>query len=330
MRFDWKKFCDQHRIPYLTRGPNTGRNHISIHCVFCGDADPSEHMGLSLDIQKPVWGCLRNPQHRGGNPRRLVQRLLQCSYEQALSIIATHDVTVPDEFDTLLQKQEQPAATTFPSPLVFPKEFRDFKTLSRYTSKFLDYVARGRGFGADADNVCRMYELRYALTGDYAWRIIIPVYDTNGQLRNWVGRAIHEGAELRYRNAVNSGKALLFNEARARHCASKTSTVFVVEGVWDCMKMDYYGERNGGTSVAILGTSVTEEQLVRLALLGREFKRIVLLMDPEAFGVNVFIESALSGMSRAETVLGEVPSSVEDPGALTPSQVDALCRKYCL
>ena len=178
--------------------------------------------------------------------------------------------------------------------------------------------------------VCKLYVLRYALTGDYAWRIIAPVFDTEQNLRNWIGRAIHKDAQLRYRNAVNSGKTLLFNEPRVRGLASKVKTMFVVEGVWDCMKVDYYGEQHGGGSVAILGTSITEEQLTRLALLGQEVERIVILMDPEAFGVNVFIESALSGMSRAETVLGQLPVGVEDPGALTPAQVGALCKKYVL
>lgn len=332
MKFDWLTFCNQNQIHYVTSGPNTGRNNISVKCPWCGDADPSQHLGLSLDVNNPVWGCLRNPQHRGANPRRLVQRLLRCSFEAAVNLVKAQNIALPDDFDTLLTTRAgvETVAVTTPTPFVRPKEFRDFDTLSRYTMRFVDYIAEERGFGEDALAVCKQYGLWYALTGDYAWRIITPVYDVDQQLRNWVGRAVQQDAVLRYRNATESDKTLLFNEPRARQLCFQCPTLFVVEGVWDCMKVDFYGSKNYATSVAILGTSITQEQLARLSLLARMFKRVVVLMDPTAFDVGLFIESALSGTSRTETVLGAIPNTVEDPGALAPQEVETLCRTYCV
>ena len=333
MKFDWLKFCNQYHIPYVTSGPNTARGNISVQCPWCGESDPSQHLGLSLKIQNPVWGCFRNPQHRGLAPRRLVQRLLQCSYEQATNIVKLHNTAVPDDFESLIDNNFRDPSLEKPTvipPVIFPKEFRSFQTISKYSKKFLEYVSSERGFGEDAEEACQTYNLHYALTGDYAWRIIIPVYDDKGVLRNWVGRAISPNTSLRYKNLAGTGKDLLFNEHRAREVARDYETVFVVEGPWDCMKIDFYGKifNYRVTCVALLGTSITREQVSRVALLGNVFEKIVLLMDPEAADVNVFIEDSLAGVTRAKVLVGQLPPGVEDPGALIPSQVDVLCKKY--
>lgn len=328
MQFGWLRFCTEYRIPFVTRGPNVGRNNIGIRCPYCGNADPSEHLGLSLDIKNPAWGCLRNPQHRGRDPRRLVQTLLRCGYQQALSIVKTHNTAVPDDFDALAGNITTSPREQKPSEeLFFPKAFKPLASAeSKYAEQFLNYVAGNRGFGKDAAAVCEQYQLHYALTGEQAWRIIIPIHDGDGVLQNWTGRAIHETAILRYKNASDSGKGLLFNENLCRSLPFRIRTLFVVEGPWDCIKVDFYAHTYHCACVAILGTSITEEQLARLALLDIADK-ICILMDPEAFNINFLIESTLSGISRVPISLGWLPNTVEDPGALTPKQVGIVCNK---
>lgn len=328
LKFDWVKFCTQYKIPFVTSGPNVARKNIGIQCPWCGDADPSHHLGLSKESTS--WGCFRNPGHRGRNPRRLVQRLLHCSYQQAVSIVSSYNIAVPDDFDTIfvkpeLNKHEQDEKD---SPLIFPKAFHPFTPpiISRYEDQFLRYLAK-RGFGEDVYEVCKRYSLRYALTGDYAWRLLFPVYDTEGCLRNWSGRVIRDGIlGPRYKNATNSRKDLLYNENLV--VKEKPGTIFVVEGPLDCVKIDYYGQKYGCGAVATLGTSITPEQVARVALLGNKVKHLVLLMDPEAFNINTMVEGMLAGVTTAKVLLGSIPDDVEDPGALTQNQVEFLCNKY--
>ncbi len=328
MRFDWLKFCTEYRIPFVTRGPNVARGNLAVKCPWCGTSDPSEHLGLSLDVKNPAWGCLRNPQHRGRDPRRLVQTLLRCGYQQALNIVKTHNTAVPDDFDALADNITITSHEQKPSEkLFFPREFKPLASAkSKYAEQFLNYVAGNRGFGKDAVAVCEQYQLHYALTGEQAWRIIIPIHDGDGVLQNWTGRAIHETATLRYKNASDSGKGLLFNEALVRTLPFRIRTLFVVEGPFDCIKLDFYAHSHHCACVAILGTSITEEQLARIALLDIADK-ICILMDPEAFNINVLIESSLSGVSRMPVFAGWLPKDVEDPGALTPKQVGVVCNK---
>ena len=70
-------FLDHNRIPYRTNGPNCAKGHVVIKCPFCGDEDPSEHLGIQLSTG--YWGCWRNSSHRGRRPHRLIMRLLGCN-----------------------------------------------------------------------------------------------------------------------------------------------------------------------------------------------------------------------------------------------------------
>ena len=45
----------QKKIPYVTTGPNVARGHFAIKCPFCGEADPSEHLGIEESTGR--WGC---------------------------------------------------------------------------------------------------------------------------------------------------------------------------------------------------------------------------------------------------------------------------------
>src|SRR5437773_2381680 len=98
---NWEKLLSNNGIEYVTSGSNTKRGEISVKCPFCGDDDPSEHMGISLT--KDVWGCHRNAQHRGKNLRRLISALLGCSSSQAAIIVQQYNQSDPDDLEVALQ-----------------------------------------------------------------------------------------------------------------------------------------------------------------------------------------------------------------------------------
>src|SRR5882672_3402022 len=84
MKFDWRGFLDSRRIHYRTQGPNTPTGDVSIRCPFCGDADHSEHMVISMSGQG--WHCWRVHNHKGGHPAKLVSALLRCSISEAYKL----------------------------------------------------------------------------------------------------------------------------------------------------------------------------------------------------------------------------------------------------
>src|ERR1700678_739755 len=93
--FDWVAFLSSRNIHYETRGPNVAHGNVTVHCPFCGPADSSTHMSIS--IEGHGWRCWRNHSHKGKNPVRLVQAILGCSWEVANATVGNSSY-IPSDF----------------------------------------------------------------------------------------------------------------------------------------------------------------------------------------------------------------------------------------
>lgn len=116
----------------------------------------------------------------------------------------------------------------------------------------------------------------YAGPGLMSQRLVIPIDDEAGRLVGYCGRSLG-GSEPRYRFPAGFAKSqLLFNLHRAS--ATQQSSVIVVEGFFDCLKV----YEAGFTSVvALMGIALYEHQ--RRLLLQR-FRQVVLMLDGDATG----------------------------------------------
>ena len=331
--FDWVRFVRDHNIPFVTSGPNTAQGHISIKCPYCGSSDPSQHMGLSKDTSAPVWGCLRNSGHRGRNPRRLVQRLLGVSFGAASALVEETQKVNVDALDVAIRalSPHDPlyrAQNRKRTAVSFPKTFRKFegRVSDRYSMQFLNYVA-GRGFGQDSLDVCQHYDLRYAMTGDYAYRVIFPVY-FEGELFSWTGRTIGS-AIPRYMTMADSGKELLYNWDNAAEQIGECRHLIFAEGPFDVVKLDYYGTPLGFTCVGGLGTALSREQIILLSSLAKGFTRCWVMLDNEfdatmqGFALAQEVE-ALSGVRTRNVSLRKY--GMKDPGEMLSGTVLTVLR----
>jgi DNA primase len=133
-----------------------------------------------------------------------------------------------------------------------------------------------RGF-SPADIIRYYSPLWGGITGDWPFRIIIPIY-YNKQLVSFQARSIFSKAKcdemhiLRYKNnpvekSIINPKHILYN---LDNCIDKK--VVVVEGVFDCWRL---GPKN---VCATMGTSLSEEQII---LLAERFDEITFLFDNE-------------------------------------------------
>jgi hypothetical protein len=322
MRFDWKKFCDRRHITYVTSGPNTAKGNISIRCPFCGSADKSQHMGLSLTASDPVWGCFRNTRHRGRDPSRLIARLLNITYAAAKSIVEYEGPTT-DDFDAAVDRlRNNGQATTAPkkrNEVVMPGLFRRMGT-GFYAERFYKYLA-ARGF----DDVPRLvqtysvYDLRYCIVGPYAWRIIFPIYAAGeGELVGWTGRSIDAKATPRYLTSDNFDKNVLLDFGGI----TTDDYVIVCEGPFDALKVDYYGPAFGVRAVATLGTAVTPMQTQALRVLRGHVRGMSILFDYDA------IAQALDLANELDVSAAILPDGIKDPGEFTGNSAADFLQKY--
>ncbi len=320
MAFDWFNFLRRERIFFITEGKNVKRGNINTKCPMCGSQDPSEHMGM--DLRTGEWGCWRDPEHRGIDPTRLIQAFLRCSFDHAKSIaeeeVIADDVPVED-----LLKRIQADDPTPPRPrarievVKYPPDIKPIAAEGA-RARFLDYLAEDRGFGKDAWEVTKKYDLMCALTGDFAHRLIIPFYFEHS-LVGWTGRAIAE-AKNRYRSFPESEvvKSIIYNYDKA---SAGGRQLFIVEGPLDTIKHDFYISRNFDTAVGLLGVAYLDRQISLLLKLCAKFEKIVILLDPNALHVAMRLQASLA---MFDTSIANVPSGVEDPGELTGEQSIAL------
>ena len=332
MVFNWISFLEDHKIPYVTKGPNVATGNVNIKCVFCGDDDPSEHLGLN--ITGGMWGCWRNPKHRGRLPHWLIMRLLGCSYEVADSfVIGGRELS---RFDDLAKKfkgsEDHPQKLSGGVTLEFPKEIRPLTT--RGLGRFYFAYLQKRGFGkTEISKLAERYALRFSTQGYWRGRIIFPIY-LEDCLACWTGRTIYHNQELRYLSlsdkiregsdhplALRNVKDLVWNYDALM--ASEQKVIAVTEGPLDALKIDFYGKAIGVRATCLFGTGVTEDQKLLLADLKSRCRSLVVIPDRGALLNEMQLVSELTTLHPK--VL-HVPKGVEDPGALSKSQVRELFR----
>ena len=113
-------------------------------------------------------------------------------------------------------------------------------------------------------------------------RLIFPIRNLSNQIIAFGGRIIGEADEAKYINSADSlvykkGDQLYALSQARRHIALK-GNVLLTEGYMDVLTLHQFGYEN---AVGVLGTSLTQEQVKRLAGLTSQF---VLLFDGDAPG----------------------------------------------
>lgn len=321
MRFDWRAFCNHNHITYVTSGPNTAKGNISIRCPWCGNADPSQHMGLFLDPARPSWGCLRNAQHRGRHPAKLIAKLLGIAYGTAAALVQASDFPIDSFEEAITSLRNTPGtleARPAKTPLTMPSAFKNLAD-GGYASRFLAYL-EGRGFGLDSLNVAETYDLRYALTGEQAWRLIFPIHDLNGELVGWTGRTIRNGTP-RYRASENLGKEVVLGGFGV----PDDVILLVCEGPVDWIKMDYYGSPVGVSAVATMGTAYTDDQVFQLLKLQQRVSKTFILFDRDALSSQLRLADELEAYSKGPVQTLQLPQPFDDPGQMTAGAVRRFC-----
>lgn len=123
-------------------------------------------------------------------------------------------------------------------------------------------------------------------------RITFPLADHRGRVLGFGARIMDDGA-TRGPKYLNSPENELFHKGRivyaadlARSAAAKAGKVIVCEGYTDVLMLHQAGLRN---TVACMGTSLTEEQVVAL---GRMAPTVVLALDADNAGQDAMVRAA--------------------------------------
>lgn len=323
---NWQAFLDARRIRYATTGPNVARDHIAIQCPWCGAADPSEHLGISL--RGRGWACWRNKAHRGKSNAFLITALIGCSMEEAHRIAGTGSVHVPDDFMGRMEGLLRPPgpAASRPFSLYLRDEFKSFDTALPSRKLYVDYLIR-RGFSeSEIRQFTERYGVHYCTRGVYRNRVIFPVY-YHDELVTWTGRSIFPDERLRYKT-LSPDHAIAGTEGYLPALSQITNyllwyddlmddpcddTIYICEGPFDALKVRVLGRPDGVTATCLFTSNISEQQIGLLHNLLPKYKHRYLLLDPEAFANALHIRSALAAL---DVQVAKLKPGVSDPGDL--------------
>lgn len=343
MSFNWPQFLTAHGVTYVTTGPNCGPGQVSVKCCWCGAADPSEH--LTINLKGAGWRCFRNPRaHSGRSRSRLIQGLLRVSQEEAKRL-AGEEASPPPEDDGMVAALagmlgvESPQVEK-PRKLEFPKEFKRLEPHLGYVCSaepFWDYLAVRDYADEMVGWLAKNYELRYATRGSYRYRLIIPIYNAEGVLQTWTARSILPDEPLRYKTLSVKGRygpdepvaltgptnLLLGLPLLLR--VPNPEVLVLCEGPFDAFRISALGRHHGVYGTCLFGLNISEAQVMLLERLMVRFRRLVLLLDPDASFLTLQIKSQLTPLP---VQFGRLPAGVEDPGALPYAAGQQLVQSW--
>ncbi len=316
---DWERLLVENNIEYVTSGPNTKRGELSVKCPWCGDADPSQHLGISLS--REAWGCHRDATHRGKSPVRLIQALLGCSASQARLMLAQGEQSDPDSLEAALMVLNSTYAGPkpdegVPMPVQWPAEFRPITRGDRF-GKYLKF----RGYDMP-EHTAQINNLKCATTGKYKDRIIFSLY-LNNELIGWTGRAITDPVNApRYLASSANVKMTLCGYEHAKG----GDVLFVVEGPFDALRINQiFWMPLTVHAVALMGTAATVPQLGLLRGLSRKYQKVLVLLDKGADGPAMHLADSIG----AKNVGWQTLYQVNDPAEASTASLVALV-KYVL
>jgi hypothetical protein len=332
--FDWAAFLTSQGIEFVTRGPNTGRDQVGVQCPFCGADDASQHMAIS--VKGHGWSCRRNQSHRGRSRTKLIQALLRCSPERARQLAEEGTaILVPpaeglgDRMRELITGSRKPYHT--PVPLSLKKG--SCKPLSGSPSllarPFFEYL-KGRGYRGDQlEWIIDKYQLHYVTYGLFRYRLVIPVFSSNGQLITWTARTVYEDEPVRYRTltcppAIAAPGDFLLGLPLLWGCTNPR-VLIICEGPLDAIRVSALGHRDGVYGTCLFGLRMSESQAELIEELSARFDRIGLLLDDDAAFRVLRIWKSISSVSVRSLKL---PSTAQDPGELDELGLEFVVNQF--
>ncbi len=129
--------------------------------------------------------------------------------------------------------------------------------------------------------IIKKYNIGFCDRGSHTGRIVVPSYNSEGELNFFVSRSWNPKAKLKYKNPEAAKDFLIFNES----LIDWKKDIYLVEGVFDGFFLD--------NSIALLGKYVNDNLWEMLYTKAK--KNIIVCLDGDAYGDAKNIYDKLNG-----------------------------------
>jgi DNA primase len=247
------------------------KGQISFDCPVCAEEkglDDGDGKGnLEINYIRHVYKCWACGETHGthGPLGKLFDGYATKQQKKVYNLIK------PEEF-----KQEEKKR----NKLRLPEGFTTFKDSN---PRFIPHIEaykylQSRGI---TDEMIERYKIGYTVSGDFAYRIIIPSYDLEGNLNYFVGRA-WVSKKMKYKNPASVPKdEIIFNE----YLIDWNRDIYLVEGAFDSFFLD--------NPLVMLGKKMSK--LILETIYNKANGNIIICVDGDAWADGLRMYHELNG-----------------------------------
>lgn len=278
----------------------SGSDYVGV-CPFHDDHSPSMHVSTKLNIFK-CFVC-----NAGGNVFSFVQKFENVSYVEAIKIVATKsglnfNYTIDTHSNSKYKKEFEimdlslkfyqnnintqsgiEAKKYLQSRGIDDQIIKEFKIgLSFNDNKLKDFLENKECDLDTAYNIGLLNKSGINYYDMFNSRIMIPIFDMQGNLAGYTARAYQKDEKNKYINSketvIYKKSNILFNYYNAKDIARAEKEIILVEGNMDAISMAVSGIKN---VCALMGVVISKNQIAALKKLNA---KIILMLDSDNAG----------------------------------------------
>jgi hypothetical protein len=307
MAVRWRELFDHLQVPWTDSSRYAGHGWIALHCVWCGSADPSTHLGINEEHGH--YRCLRNEDHRGRSPYYLLA---------ALGVRHSDMDDLLRQFGGVLREHSFIPTThsDHVTPVLAQRWARRLKPATG-DDRALDYLWRRRF--DDPGRTARDFDLRVG-EGRWGGRLWLKLTEPSGAVIGFTGRAMDDWRQPRYYTEAEKAGLYIPRPPSPRHRLG-----ILVEGPIDALKIADATRRRYNLFVAALcGLTITGNRRLQLSEIARQVPWFAVALDSSVWTTDA---QKLISELRAVPALGRVtrlalPPDKDDPGEMTTLEVE--------
>jgi DNA primase len=246
------------------------KGQISFDCPVCAEEKGLDHGdgkgNLEINYGKHVYKCWSCGETLGtqGPLGKLFDKHGTKEQKKVYNLIK------PEELKTQEAKKSQ---------LKLPEGYTQFKDSN---PRFIPHAEAYRYLQSRGitDEIIEKYQIGYTVTGDFAYRIIVPSFDKNNKLNYFIARS-WVPKKMKYKNPTAAKDEIIFNESRI----DWFKDVYLVEGAFDGFFLD--------NSIVMLGKKMSS--LLFETLYEKALGKIIICVDGDAWNDGLKLYHELNG-----------------------------------
>ena len=243
--------------------PNRGQ--ISFNCPVCDDGRNKHNLEVNyIDNVYKCWSC-GDSENTHGPLGRIFDKYGNRKQKKLYQVFKP---------ETIVKREKKKKTLKLPDSFTL---FKDSSKVYPVRRQAINYLY-SRGI---SDYMIEKYQIGFCDKGDHAGRIVIPSYDSKGELNYYIARSWNPMSRAKYKNPEAEKDKIIFWE----NLVDWNKDIFLVEGAFDGLFLD--------NVIPMLGKHMSE--LLFDTIYQKAKGNIIICLDGDAWGNAVKLYHELNG-----------------------------------